>query len=93
MNDPTEVARRVAVAVINTAVGAVAEVTGDDAARKMLEKDYGTVYNTSELSDAFEVISFLAPYVLVKRKSDGQRGTLMFSHRPRFYFEFAPEGA
>ena len=91
MNDPTEVARRVAVAVINTAVGAVAEVTGDDAARKMLEKDYGTVYNTAELSDAFEVISFLAPYVLVKRKSDGQRGTLMFSHRPRFYFCFEPE--
>lgn len=34
--------------------------------------------NTTQLQQQFTVISFLAPYVLVERKSDGQRGTLEF---------------
>lgn len=45
-------------------------------------------YNTSELSELFEVISFSAPFVIVVRKSDGVRGSLEFTHSPRFYFNF-----
>ena len=40
---------------------------------------------------AFAVEGFLAPYVVVRRKSDGVRGTLTFQHSPRFYFDFAAD--
>ena len=43
-----------------------------------------------QLSQDFTVEGFAAPYVVVRRKSDGQRGTLMFQHSPRFYFGFEP---
>ena len=33
---------------------------------------------------------FTAPDVLVVRKSDGVRGTLGFTHRPRVYCNFQP---
>lgn len=43
-------------------------------------------WNTTELQQDFEVEGFIAPYVVVRRKSDGQRGTLEFKHSPRVYF-------
>ena len=52
---------------------------------------YGQVWSTTELGQDFEVIGFLAPYVGVRRKSDGVRGSLLFQHLPRFYFRFLPE--
>jgi hypothetical protein len=47
-------------------------------------------WNNEELLRDFTVIRFMAPYVLVVRKSDGVRGTLEFTHRPRVYFKFQP---
>ena len=35
-----------------------------------------------------QVLGFLAPFVVVRRKSDGRKGSLTFSHSPRFYFSF-----
>lgn len=53
------------------------------------ELDAGNpVYDTKQLQEHFTVIGFQAPYVVVTRKSDGQKGSLMFTHRPRFYFGF-----
>ena len=49
------------------------------------------VWDTNELQELFTVHSFLAPYVVVTRKSDGVKGTLMFTHMPRFYFSFIPD--
>lgn len=46
------------------------------------------VYTTAEMTAAFEAIGFLAPFVTVKRRSDGVVGTLMFTSNPRFYFGF-----
>ena len=43
-------------------------------------------WSTTELQRDFEVLGFAAPYVDVRRKSDGARGTLEFTHRPRVYF-------
>ena len=43
-------------------------------------------WTTDEMQEDFTVEGFLAPYVIVRRKSDGQRGTLMFRHSPRVYF-------
>tara|TARA_Y100000004_G_scaffold184073_1_gene232640 strand:- start:1421 stop:1576 length:156 start_codon:yes stop_codon:yes gene_type:complete len=34
--------------------------------------------NTTQLQQQYTVLSFLAPFVLVERKSDGVRGTLEF---------------
>jgi len=46
---------------------------------------------TAEMSELFTVHSFMAPFVIVTRKADGVKGTLEFTHSPRFYFGFAPE--
>jgi len=56
--------------------------------REKLEKKHGQVWDTNELTDDFDVKSFIAPFVVVERSSDGKRGTLMFQHHPRFYFDF-----
>jgi len=45
-------------------------------------------WSTAEMQQEFELIGFAAPYVVVKRKSDGQKGTLEFTHSPRVYFDF-----
>jgi hypothetical protein len=41
---------------------------------------------SDELGEYFTVVGFAAPFVVVIRKSDGQRGTLEFTHSPRVYF-------
>lgn len=43
---------------------------------------------TEELRKEFEVLSFAAPYVVVIRKSDGIKGSMEFTHNPRYYFNF-----
>ena len=48
----------------------------------------GETYDSARLIAAFTVEGFSAPYVFVTRKSDGQRGTLEFTHSPRIYFGF-----
>lgn len=45
---------------------------------------------TDEARERYDFIGFQAPYVVVRRKSDGQRGTLTFTHNPRYYFDFTP---
>lgn len=45
-------------------------------------------WDTQELQRDFEVLGFMAPVVAVKRKSDGAKGSLKFTHHPRFYFNF-----
>tara|TARA_R100000231_G_scaffold123140_1_gene93328 strand:- start:2884 stop:3096 length:213 start_codon:yes stop_codon:yes gene_type:complete len=60
----------------------------EEIAKAALKKNHGRVWTTSEMVEEFDVKHFLAPFVSVVRKSDGVKGTLMFSHRPRFYFKF-----
>jgi hypothetical protein len=81
MSDPTEPIRRERLVEINAEPGS----------REALQAKYGIVWSTEELSRDFEVIGFLAPYVVVRRKADGVRGLLEFQHNPRFYFNFQPE--
>jgi hypothetical protein len=83
MNDPTETLRRARSAEINTA----------PAGRAVLEATHGRVWDADELGREFEVVGFLAPYVVVRRKSDGQVGSLEFQHQPRFYFNYQPDHA
>lgn len=58
--------------------------------RADLEAAYGKVYNTRELSEHFIVLGFMAPFVIVRRKSDNVKGSLSFTHSPRMYFDFQP---
>ena len=78
MNDSTETTRRERLAQINSVPGS----------REALAARYGKVWNTDELRREFAVEGFLAPFVVVRRKSDGQRGSVEFQHEPRFYFNF-----
>ncbi len=47
----------------------------------------GPTWDTRELQEAFEVKGFAAPFVAVRRKSDGREGVLEFIHSPRVYFD------
>lgn len=78
MEDPTESTRRRMVADINANAGN----------RATLEAEHGTVWDTDELGRDFEVIGFLAPFVVVRRKSDGKKGSVQFQHSPRLYYSF-----
>ena len=58
--------------------------------RAQLEAEHGQVWDTNQLAEDFDVIAFLAPFVVVIRQSDGQKGSLEFQHDPRFFFNFQP---
>ena len=53
-----------------------------------LESDFDDVVDTAELKENYTVQSFLAPFVIVTRKSDGAVGTMEFTHDPRYYYRF-----
>jgi len=78
MSDITEPARRQRIAEINVEPGS----------REALKAQYGQVWDTSEMSNDFDAIGFMAPYIAVRRKSDGVKGSLEFQHSPRLYFNF-----
>ncbi len=75
IEDPTEAARREMVPEVNA--------TKDDEVK-------GPTWDTEALQRDFTVEGFMAPFVVVRRKSDGQRGSLKFRHSPRVYFDFEP---
>lgn len=80
MSDPTEATRRQLVAEINAEPGS----------REYLEAKHGRVWDTGEMQEEFEPIGFSAPLIVVRRRSDGVKGSLYFQHNPRFYFDFSP---
>ena len=59
--------------------------------KEELEELFGEVLATGEATEKYEFIAFCAPFVEVRRKSDGKRGTLEFQANPRFYFKFVEE--
>jgi len=81
MNDPTENIRR----------KMVQEINSNPNDREKLEQKHGQVWDTQELTRDFNVKGFMAPFVIVQRKSDGATGSMMFQHYPRYYFNFEKE--
>ena len=77
MSDPTEDIRRTMIA-------------SGQPERDLTEQDpwFFKRWNTEELRRDFIVHSFLAPFIVATRKSDGKKGTLMFTHSPRVYFNW-----
>lgn len=80
MSDPTETIRRQRLAEINLVPGS----------REALEAEHGQVWSTDQLTEDFEAIGFMAPLIVVRRRSDGAKGSLEFQHSPRFYFNWQP---
>jgi hypothetical protein len=66
----------------------VAEINNEDNTRKSLEAKHGQVWSTGEMQQDFDAIGFMAPLIVVSRKSDGVKGSLEFCSSPRFYFNF-----
>ena len=81
MSDPTEAIRR----------KRIVELNQGDTTRAELEEQYGEVWSTDEMTKDFDALGFMAPYIVVRRKADGVRGSLEFRHSPRFYFNFQAE--
>jgi hypothetical protein len=69
----------------------LAEINLEPSHRQALESAYGQVWDTAEFVAEFDVLGFLAPFVVVQRKSDRQKGSIEFQHDPRFYFRFVPD--
>jgi hypothetical protein len=80
MNDPTEAIRRQRLVEINLVPGS----------REALEAEHGQVWDTTQLGQDFEAIGFMAPLIVVRRRSDVVKGSLEFQHSPRFYFNWQP---
>jgi hypothetical protein len=58
------------------------------AEREELERRHGKVWSTAELGTDFEVVGFAAPFIVVKRRDNGEVGSLEFQHMPRYYFKY-----
>lgn len=56
--------------------------------RRLLEEKHGQVWDTEQLAQDFEVLGFGAPILMVRRRADGQMGSLLFQHYPCFYFSW-----
>lgn len=54
--------------------------------REYLEANHGQVWDTSELQVDFEVLGFMVPFVVVRRRSDSRKGSLCFQPSPRLYY-------
>lgn len=81
MNDPTETERR----------KLVEEINANPLIREGLEAEHGQVWDTDELTQDFEPLGFMAPFIIVRQKATGKKGSLEFQHDPRFYYNFQEE--
>ncbi len=75
--DATESVRRQRIAELNIGHG-----------RLELERLHGRTWDTKELAADFEVMGFMAPLVVARRRTDGKVGSLEFQHHPRLYFNW-----
>jgi hypothetical protein len=69
----------------------VEEINHEPGSREDLEQKHGQVWNTQEMQKEFEALGFMAPLIVVRRRSDGIKGSLKFQHNPRLYFDWSPE--
>ncbi len=81
MTDPTEDIRKLMVVDLNS----------KEATKAELEQKHGRVWTTEEMRDEFEPLGFMAPLIVVRKRDTNERGSLMFTHSPRFYFSWQPE--
>lgn len=68
-----------------------AAMTASGTPARDLAAEQGPTWTTEELRRDYEVIGFAAPFVVVRRRSDGVKGSLEFTHSPRVYFGFSED--
>ena len=56
-----------------------------------LAESEGPVWDTEALQRDFEVLGFMAPYVVARRRSDNVLGSLEFTGSPRVFFNWAED--
>tara|TARA_R110000824_G_scaffold30179_2_gene99545 strand:+ start:2722 stop:2964 length:243 start_codon:yes stop_codon:yes gene_type:complete len=66
----------------------VRQINSEPGERETMEAKHGQVWDMSEMQRDYSVVGFAAPLIVVRRKEDGVRGSLMFQHRPRYYYNF-----
>ena len=54
--------------------------------KEELQKTYGQVWTTDELTSEFSIESFLAPFCFGVHRETGKKYSIQFQHSPRFYF-------
>ena len=87
MHDNTETTRKIHMVLIN------AGYSDNEIERyQELVNTYGkdNVWTSDQISQDFNIEGFMAPYVVGTRRVDNVRGSLTFTHSPRFYFDFKP---
>ena len=52
----------------------------------LAEEANGQTWDTEQLAAEFDVLGFLAPFVVARNRKTGRKGSLMFRHHPRIYF-------
>lgn len=45
---------------------------------------------TEQFREQYEAVGFMAPFVMVKVRATGAKGTMQFTHSPRYYFDYVP---
>jgi hypothetical protein len=83
MHDETQNARRARIVELNTDL-----TENPENRRAWLEAHHGKVWDSSQLRQDFNVMGFLAPFVVVQEKATGKKGSMEFCHSPRFYFNW-----
>jgi len=68
----------------------VSMVNSNPKSMEDLKRCFGEVWDTKKLQENFEVLAFMAPFVVARKRDTGQEGTLMFQHSPRAYFQWQP---
>lgn len=59
--------------------------------KKQLAEKHADVMTTDEMRAKYEVSGFMAPFVVVTERATGKKGSLEFTHMPRFYFGWTPD--
>ena len=54
--------------------------------REEIKLKHGNCYDTKEVQEAFEIISFLVPFCMAKDKTTNEKVVLQFQYNPRFYW-------
>ena len=68
----------------------VSEINSTPSERDLLKMQHGQVWDTKELTQDFEVVGFMAPFVMVRRIEDDVKGSMKFQDNPRYCFDFQP---
>jgi hypothetical protein len=51
-----------------------------------LAENQEQTWDTQAMQRDFEPLGFASPFIVVRRRSDGKKGSLEFTHSPRVYF-------